>query len=494
MDDVLEQPQLHSKSSADEEQSSGDEDGALDWTKLADLYSKHVSTRPVIPKRGEKDFEPVHGRGSDLQLHVLDRARGAMFEALRAERGISSKSASYGIWYPSVARVHVVTSRGVHFASMGQSVSRASGTAGNMDPELGKNHRTETRLELLPEEAIYLIERGALFCYKSIPSNSSQLNLANVEERSPGAPMTVQQAYAEMIGREDMSLERYQVYAYLRRLGFVLRRAKLHTSDCPVAPSHSPRLPTARAPNVWQRIATSFSLFVLKVLSVVDSLFPANPWRPFRLRDAKSSGDMFEALRILRCCHSSTLYSYRSPDEGATTISPTHSTVASSASPYSVFFHVYKPSTPFRKTVPPPPDFYLVIVNARTTATPSLYELTALFEGLPEMPLPPPRKRRIQTVVQKANDTVVTSTSPGPPRLSIPPQTLIQRLISYLRFKSHAAPATPFGASHNTVTPKPNPFAHLKAGKKSVVIAAVDSGNISFFRFGEGGFHHWPMI
>ncbi|KAI6014815.1 tRNA-splicing endonuclease subunit sen54 N-term-domain-containing protein [Pisolithus microcarpus] len=487
MDDILELPHLHSKSSEDEEQ-SGDEDGALDWTKLA----KHVSTRPVIPKRGEKDFEPVHGRGSDLQLHVLDRARGAMFETLRAERGISSKSASYGIWYPSVARVHVVTSRGVHFASMGHSVSRASETSGNTEPESGKNHKTGTRLELLPEEAIYLIERGALFCYKSIPSSSSRINLENVEEISPGAPMTVQQAYAEMIGREDMSLERYQVYAYLKRLGFVLRRAKPPTSALSVAPSRSLCLPAERAPNIWQRIAASFSYLFLKVLNVIGWAFHPSPWRPLLSRGIKSNGDMFKALRIIRCGNSAALYRYWGLHEGATPISPTHSTVASSASPYSVFFHAYKPSTPFRKTAPPPPDFYLVIINARTTATPSLHELTALFEGLPEMPLPPPRKRRTQTDAKKANDVAVTNTSPGPPSLSIPPpQTWIQRLLSYLRFKSHAAPL--YG-SRNPATPKPNPFVHLKAGKKSVVIAAVDSGNISFFRFGEGGFHDWPMI
>jgi hypothetical protein len=40
--------------------------------------------RPVIPKRGEKDFEPSAGGGSGLQLHVLDRARSAMFNALKA--------------------------------------------------------------------------------------------------------------------------------------------------------------------------------------------------------------------------------------------------------------------------------------------------------------------------------------------------------------------------------------------------------------------------
>lgn len=45
--------------------------------------------RPVIPKRGEKDFEPAAGGGSGLQVHVLDRARAAMFDALKADRAIS---------------------------------------------------------------------------------------------------------------------------------------------------------------------------------------------------------------------------------------------------------------------------------------------------------------------------------------------------------------------------------------------------------------------
>jgi tRNA-splicing endonuclease subunit Sen54 len=34
----------------------------------------------------------------------------------------------------------------------------------------------------------------------------------------------------------------------------------------------------------------------------------------------------------------------------------------------------------------------------------------------------------------------------------------------------------------------------LKAGKKMVVVAAVDVGNISFFSFSEGAFHEWPMM
>ncbi|KAI6139314.1 tRNA-splicing endonuclease subunit sen54 N-term-domain-containing protein [Pisolithus tinctorius] len=458
MDDILEQPQSHPKllgdHAGDEEQSSGDEDGGLDWTKLP----KYASARPVIPKRGEKDFEPAHGHGSGLQLHILDRARGAMFEALRAERSISSKSVSYGIWYPSIARVHVVTSRGVHFANMGHSVSRPSGDSGDTEPELElpKNSKTQKRLELLPEESIYLIERGALFCYKSLPDNSSHLNLSTIEETSPGAPMTVQQAYTEMIG-----LRRYDtgtlpgVYAYLKRLGFVLRRAEPPTPDFPVAPSplHSLR-PATRAPNVWQRISTSFSNLVLKVLSAVGLVFHR------RFRGIKSSGDIFKALRFLPCGHSTPLYNCSRIDEGATAVSPPLSTALSS-SPYSIFFHC---------TAPPPPDFYLVIIN-----------LLALFEGLPEMPLPPPRKRRTQTAAKEANNATVANASPELPAPPISPPRTLHSILTLL---------SSIEVPHNSGTVR----LILKAGKKSVVVAAVDSGNISFFRFGEGAFHDWPMI
>jgi tRNA-splicing endonuclease subunit Sen54 len=34
----------------------------------------------------------------------------------------------------------------------------------------------------------------------------------------------------------------------------------------------------------------------------------------------------------------------------------------------------------------------------------------------------------------------------------------------------------------------------LKAGKKIIVIAVVDTGSISFFRFGQGEFAEWPMV
>lgn len=84
---------------------SGDED-LVDWTKLPSvpfLYNvwqpycsnaqvcrgAHPSAKPVIPKRGDKDFEPAAG-GSSLQAYSLERSRQAMTDALRGTRNISS--------------------------------------------------------------------------------------------------------------------------------------------------------------------------------------------------------------------------------------------------------------------------------------------------------------------------------------------------------------------------------------------------------------------
>ena len=71
--------------------------------------------------------------------------------------------------------------------------------------EYGKIHK---KLELLPEEAIYLIERGALFCWKKNDLTAENISAG---EYMQGTPMSVHQAYSEMIGVEDLTLEKYQV-------------------------------------------------------------------------------------------------------------------------------------------------------------------------------------------------------------------------------------------------------------------------------------------
>lgn len=107
---------------------------------------------------------------------------------------------------------------------------------------------------------------------------------------------------------------------------------------------------------------------------------------------------------------------------------------------------------------------------------PSLTELNDLFEILPELPPPAPRRRTVTPGKQAA--PVIGSQSDG----VIVFQSLIRRLFPWA-FSPKRAPANK----------KVNPFAVLKAGKKMVVIAAVDAGTISFFRFGQGAFEDFLM-
>ena len=137
--------------------------------------------------------------------------------------------------------------------------------------------------------------------------------------------------------------------------------------------------------------------------------------------------------------------------------------------------------------------------SARTTPMPSLYELDALFSGLPFLPPPVPRRRTPYTAPGKSNSV------PQKPKTSVPslptPQdsraSLMQRLLEVLRRLLPFLYIKTLGpgqeANKATAPRRVNPFAVLKAGKKMVVVAAVDAGTISFFRFGQGAFEDFPM-
>ncbi|KAJ7772587.1 tRNA-splicing endonuclease subunit sen54 N-term-domain-containing protein [Mycena maculata] len=464
MDDSLEQPDAKPPtvtpegiSAEDGDHASDDEgDVVLDWTKL--LPS---SARPVIPRRGEKEFEPQPGGGSGLQVHVLDRSRNAMFDALRATRTISSKAVSYAMWHPDLARAHVIVARGTLFTSIGHSAPRLVVTADGAE----KYHK---RMELLPEEALYLIERGTVFCWKE-----ANLDLTGVDglEDVLGPPMSVQQAFSEMIGTEDLTLERYQVYAYLKRLGYVVTRATAPNSLYPMPPPFDLSPLNQKSRSILNRIVSIFPLWFTKASRFLSGGF--NWWKPFRMNrwllqaknyGYRNYGTIFRALRFIPAGHGIPLL-------------PTKSEPPAKPSPYRIFFNVHKPATPYRKSAPCLPDYQITVINARTTPMPTLRELTDLFDISPEMPPPLPRQRR--PLKGAAPPLFNPKPVPAPPPLSVS-----RRILYWFR------PPPP----ESTVPARrPHPFMAIKAGRKTVVIAVCDAGSTSFFRFGQGAFSEWAL-
>jgi len=364
--------------------------------------------------------------------------------------------------------VVVTTVRGIHFASMGHSVARAPEAP--TSEELKELKKIPKRLELLPEEALYLIERGAMFCWKTVdPALLAGMGGVEME----GAPMTVQQAFAEMIGQEDLTMDKYHVFAYFKRLGYVVTRTRPPSQDYPLA-----------APcDVRQKPHLSlFRRLYLRMTSLTSSVFglftKLSWWRPLAhsrwLHHNMTYPSVFKSLRFLPSGHS--------------TPSNTKTSTTKETSPYKIVFNVYKPSTPFKKSAPPAPDFSVVVVDARTTPMPTLSELSNLFDILPELPPPVPRKRQAFSEIRAAANApkfapplALTQSSPPEQEVRL---SFLQRILPW---KTSSPP--PPGRKPN----QPNPFAMLKAGKKMVVIAAVDAGIISFFSFRQGAFEEFPM-
>lgn len=156
-----------------------------------------------IPRRGEKDFEPVKLEGdrtggvqadgttallSNYQIKMLRESRAALFSAISSgARQHSSKSYNSFTWRPELD--------GGRASCDGQS------TYGVVFGTMGRHSTERKRMELMPEETLYLAERGAIELWKeTMTSEGIVLRV----------PMSSQQVWTETIGSDELTLERYQ--------------------------------------------------------------------------------------------------------------------------------------------------------------------------------------------------------------------------------------------------------------------------------------------
>jgi len=331
---------------------------------------------------------------------------------------------------------------------MGHSVQRPSRVS----------MKAQKRLELLPEEALYLVEKGALFCWKAFHDDPNEE--AGWDTVSQGAPMSVQQAYAEMIGTQDLTLDRYHTFSYLRRLGYIVTRARPPSPAYPVPAAQALSQQPTRA-SIFRRVLAALCSPMCRLWSCFVQPWKTW-WRPVVhrrwLHHNMDYPSVFKTLRFLPSGHAVPLPSRAQFFTG------------DPPSPYEIFYHLYKPNTPYRKTAPPQPVFSIVVVNARKTPMPTLAELTHMYEGQPILPPPLPRNR-------KAPPASSSVSKPPPPTGTVarPRSSFLAKLLSYILFRS--TQPRPESASV-----KPNPFMALRQGKKTVIVAAVDAGVVSFFQ------------
>lgn len=160
---------------------------ALSWPRLH--HSKHkvvgfyAPDGPVPPARAETPKEHVQQGKEDT------------------ENDQGHKPVKAGMGVPADSCAYVPNPKGQYFKSIGRA-------------------DRWNRVWLLPEEALYLLERGSLDI--RWPVDEEERGEMEDEE---GIPMSLQAAYACFMGRAGLTMERFSVYTGLRRLGYTVIRA-----------------------------------------------------------------------------------------------------------------------------------------------------------------------------------------------------------------------------------------------------------------------------
>ncbi|GAA6025129.1 hypothetical protein JCM11491_004398 [Sporobolomyces phaffii] len=526
-------------SAAHVDQEEAEEDALPDWTQFAKFAKTNgdkgslSAAVPFIPKRGEKDFEPLPASSafppdsneatlSAHQQHTLHASRNALYSALSTgSRQHSSRHHNSFTWRPELARATCdsgIATYGIHFGTIGHF------------------HVDRKQVELLPEEALYMNERGAIELWK---------------ESRDGArvPMSVQQAWGELIGQDELTPERYQVYAFLKRLGYTLVRAR------PIPGTEKP--PPDRPFSLYYTIRDFLSHrfhhlrdSILRLAHSLRTLARSTLARRVRLVVTRTVGgkegrfaslasgrrwanydQIFSQLQIIPTGHDAPLP--RAPLAHTPSVlnpltpspAPSHTLALTASSvpagepkrnledleryPYQPFYHIYKPVSKYKKSCPPPPDFRLVIVNGATTPMPTLFEFANMFAAVPFPtddpllpPRPVPRAPGSGPAPRPARPPPRTTTAPPPP--PTPPTTRLERLASYLptwflpflhhqhhqQQQPHAHARRKGGGNNHAAktTNKPSPYPRLKTGRRNVLVAVVHDGTSSILRFSEAEF------
>ncbi|KAI2610727.1 tRNA-splicing endonuclease subunit sen54 N-term-domain-containing protein [Hypoxylon fragiforme] len=421
------------------EDALGDE--MQDFRLFSSLFDKKQASGKTL-RRGEKDFE---SHGTRAQEGALEASRTAMHEVLSYTRRHKPKDHTRAWYFPDKwvdvpAEEEREGEKGAGLFARERVVAVESEIKGPLGQNTG---RVVTGLEgykhtpgwlktwLLPEEALYMVERGSLdlwwpargiediFLEKKVGEEGDDAD-KEFEDYELGIPLSFQAVYSLLIGadgeRGKVSLEKYQVYANLRRTGYKVMRATL----MPLPPPTPPKPPYQA---LWEWLFT----LVLPSKNPQSSSSSHPSYGPLVKPGLyRSYNQIFSPLALLPR-HKPTPH-------------PSPSTPAAEE-PFNIHYDVWKSSTPFPKTKPPPPEFRIAVVDARDSAVPTLQQMTALLERC--TPWDPPEQPNPN---QKGGRGGGQQVAPG------------------------------------------QVYRRLKHGWRNAVVAVVDRGIISFVRFGEMAF------
>ncbi|KJR82793.1 tRNA-splicing endonuclease subunit Sen54 [Sporothrix schenckii 1099-18] len=329
------------------------------------------------------------------------------------------------------------------------------------------------RVWLLPEEALFLVERGTMELWWPLREMEAILGLRGSRsdadtdaDEEHGIPLSLQAAYALLIGPDDdpqhgrIPLPTYQVYTHLRRSGYQVLRAVKTNPQTPLdAPTKAPVPPVPPSPtSLWQW------LFSLLSPSSPSSTIASFPLREHAPRGALVQPGLYRSYRPIYA-QLRLIQPHRYGEHP-----PVEDVSQRPKNPFRIVFHVWKSGTSttsssktFSKIRPPPPDFYMAVADAHATGVPTLEQVSELLASVPPLPATAHLSKRSRLAAQSAS----TAAEPAPS--SMP---------------SKQASAFP---------PLPTIYRRLKLGRRCVLVAVVDHGLVNYMRFSDTTFSTDPL-
>ncbi|KAH6885868.1 hypothetical protein B0T10DRAFT_85938 [Thelonectria olida] len=344
------------------------EDDSVDTKLFLSMFDKQGVSGKAI-RKGEKDFE---SHGTRAQDKLLETSRNVLDNVLGYTRIHREESWARGWCFPD------------HWQDTEQAgdqdglwlrerVVAMEHEKGNWQKDIGRavpakiERSGAGRLWLLPEEAIYLVERGTVdLWWPNLPleellpkADATEKVEFGPDDYDAGLPLSLEAAYSLFIGEDGetgkISLPKYQVFSHLKRAGFNVLRAPLHAESTPSTPPSK---------TLWEWLFSFVSWDARpRQKQPFGPLVQPGLYRAYR--------PIYEQLAIL-------------PRHKPL---PTPVEVRTPYDPWKVFFYVWKTGgTPFSKRNPPPPDFRIAVVDANESSVPSLEQIEALLESTPYDP------------------------------------------------------------------------------------------------------------
>ncbi|KAL8857499.1 MAG: hypothetical protein Q9178_005994 [Gyalolechia marmorata] len=203
-----------------DQESDSDTDAPLDFRHLIPNHNH------TLPRRGIKDFE-YHGTNS--QISILEGSRQAMHDALSVGRVHGQKNSLVG-YFDIDGPTEEEDTDGKEEGGIVGSWEGGGERPVVIDKPSGQHIRTmgvgdkKGGLWLLPEEVVYLVERGTLdvryrVARQKLPAEEGktaegekkegETDIEDDTEGWNGISMSLQACYANFIGRDGLTLERY---------------------------------------------------------------------------------------------------------------------------------------------------------------------------------------------------------------------------------------------------------------------------------------------